>query len=57
MPAAGQIDICLELALQPYDIAALIPIIERAGCVVSNLNGDQVGASGHVLACPNTTVA
>jgi len=53
MLAAGQIDICLELALQPYDIVALIPIIEQAGGVVSDLNGDRVEAGGHVLASAN----
>ncbi|XEN33109.1 fructose-1,6-bisphosphatase/inositol monophosphatase family enzyme (plasmid) [Ensifer sp. WSM1721] len=36
MLASGQIDLCLELALQPYDIVALIPIIERAGAVTRN---------------------
>lgn len=51
MLAAGHIDICVEYALQPYDIAALIPIIEQAGGVVSTLRGDGAQGGGHVLAC------
>lgn len=51
MLAAGQIDICVEYALQPYDIAALIPIIEQAGGVVSTLSGDRAEGGGNVVAC------
>lgn len=51
MLAAGQIDICVEYALQPYDIAALIPIIEQAGGVVTTLSGDRAEGGGSVLAC------
>lgn len=54
MLAAGQIDLCLEYALQPYDIVALIPIIEQAGGVVTSLSGGRPEAGGHILAagCP-----
>jgi fructose-1,6-bisphosphatase/inositol monophosphatase family enzyme len=54
MLAAGQIDLCLEYSLQPYDIVALIPIIEQAGGIVTTLNGDRPEAGGHILAagCP-----
>ncbi|WP_018238823.1 histidinol-phosphatase [Ensifer sp. BR816] len=53
MLAAGQIDLCLELSLQPYDIVALVPIIERAGGVVTGLIGERPEAGGHVLASAN----
>lgn len=53
MLAAGQIDLCLEASLQPYDIAALIPIIERAGGVVTNLAGEPAEDGGAVLASAN----
>ncbi len=53
MLAAGQIDLCLELSLQAYDIAALIPIIEGAGGPVTNLSGERVDLGGHVLASAN----
>lgn len=54
MLAAGQIDLCLEYALQPYDIVALVPIIEQAGGVVTTLSGDRPESGGHILAsgCP-----
>ena len=54
MLAAGQIDVCVEFSLQPYDIAALIPIIEQAGGMVTTLAGERAEAGGHVLAsgCP-----
>ncbi|ACS85587.1 histidinol-phosphate phosphatase [Musicola paradisiaca Ech703] len=51
MLAAGQIDICLEYALQPYDIAAFIPIVEQAGGRVTTLAGAPAEAGGTVLAC------
>lgn len=54
MLAAGQIDLCLEFSLQPYDIVALIPIIEQAGGVVTTLSGNRPEAGGQILAsgCP-----
>ena len=52
--AAGQIDLCLEYALQPYDIVAFVPIVEQAGGVVTTLAGDRPEAGGRILAsgCP-----
>lgn len=49
MVAAGHIDLALEPSLQPYDIVALIPIIERAGGVVTRLDGGRAEAGGAVL--------
>ena len=51
MLASGQIDICVEYSLQPYDIAALIPIIEQAGGMVTTLGGERPEAGGHIVAC------
>ena len=39
MVALGQLDAVIDLALKPYDIQALIPIIEGAGGVVSIWGG------------------
>ncbi len=50
MLAAGHIDLCLEPSLQPYDIVALIPIVERAGGVVTCLDGSRAETGGPVLA-------
>ncbi len=49
MVAAGHIDLALEPSLQPYDIVALIPIIERAGGVVTRLDGGRAEVGGAVL--------
>ena len=55
MMAAGQIDICVEYGLQPYDIAAFIPIIEQAGGVVSTIDGGRPESGGAIVAagCPH----
>ncbi|KGA24063.1 inositol monophosphatase [Pectobacterium brasiliense] len=53
MLAAGQIDICVEFALQPYDIVALIPIIEQAGGIITDLNGQRAEGGGTVVATGN----
>ncbi|TIR43981.1 MAG: inositol monophosphatase, partial [Mesorhizobium sp.] len=36
--------------LQPYDIVALIPIIEKAGGVITRLDGGRAEEGGPVLA-------
>lgn len=54
MLAAGHIDICVEFALQPYDIVALIPLIEHAGGRVTTVKGERAERGGPVIAsgCP-----
>lgn len=54
MLAAGCIDICVEFGLQPYDIVALIPIVEQAGGVITDINGQRAESGGTVVAtgCP-----
>ncbi len=48
--AMGQIDIGVEASLQPYDIAALIPIVEGAGGIVTNWEGGSAALGGQVVA-------
>lgn len=48
--AAGHVDIVLDCDLQPYDITAIIPIIEGAGGVVTNWDGNSAEDGGFVLA-------
>ncbi len=48
--AAGHLDIALDPDLQPYDIAALIPIIEGAGGVVGSWDGGTPARGGNVIA-------
>jgi myo-inositol-1(or 4)-monophosphatase len=50
MVAAGHADLVVEAGLQPYDIVALIPIIEGAGGRVSNWDGGSAAAGGRVVA-------
>lgn len=51
MLAAGHIDLVIEAGLKPYDIVALIPIIERAGGRVTTWAGTPATNGGRVLAC------
>jgi histidinol-phosphatase len=48
--AAGHIDVVVEEGLKPYDIAALVPIIEAAGGVVSTWAGGRPEAGGQIVA-------
>lgn len=48
--AMGQIDLVAEAGLQPFDIMALIPIVERAGGVVTNWEGGDPRPGGRILA-------
>ncbi|ESQ86301.1 hypothetical protein AEAC466_03630 [Asticcacaulis sp. AC466] len=58
MVAAGTMDIALETGLKPWDIEAIIPVIENAGGVVVNWHGRPVGPeAGQVLAAGSQAVA
>lgn len=50
--ALGELDLVVEAGLQLHDFAALAPIIEGAGGVITNWRGDPVGADarGETLA-------
>lgn len=50
MLAAGHVDICVEPGLQPYDIVALTPLVERAGGVITTFSGDRPEEGGDVIA-------
>ncbi|MFD0915367.1 histidinol-phosphatase [Pseudahrensia aquimaris] len=56
MVASGQVDMVAESGLSSYDIAALIPIIEGAGGVVSTWDGESAAQGGTVLASANRTL-
>ncbi len=49
--AMGFIDVIVEAALQPWDIQALIPIIENAGGIVTSWEGGLAAEGGRVVAC------
>ena len=49
--AMGQVDIVIETGLEPYDVQALIPIVESAGGRMTNWQGGPCDGGGDVLAC------
>jgi len=49
--AMGQVDVVIETGLQPYDIQALIPIVEAAGGRITDWQGGACDGGGDVLAC------
>lgn len=53
MLASGHIDLVVEAGLNPYDISALIPIIEQAGGIVVNWQGKSAADGGQILAASN----
>lgn len=50
MVAAGHVDLVVEVGLQSYDIVALIPIIEKAGGIVTNWDGGPAENGGEIVA-------
>jgi myo-inositol-1(or 4)-monophosphatase len=48
--AHGTIDLVIDADLKPYDIVPLIPVIERAGGVVTDLDGRSPMLGGTVVA-------
>jgi myo-inositol-1(or 4)-monophosphatase len=50
MVAAGFIDLVVETGLKPFDIVPLIPILEGAGCVVTDWEGRSPLKGGAVVA-------
>ena len=54
--AMGQIDLGVEASLQPYDIAALIPIIRGAGGMVTSWSGESAAMGGQILAAGDPRV-
>lgn len=50
MLAAGNIDLVVEVGLQPYDVMALIPIIEAAGGMITEWSGGPAEEGGGIVA-------
>ncbi len=50
MLAGGTVDLVVETGLQPYDIVALVPIIEKAGGVVTTWDGGPAEKAGDIVA-------
>ena len=51
--AMGHVDVIVECALEPYDIQALIPIVQGAGGLLTDWRGGNAAAGGRVVASAN----
>jgi len=51
--AAGGLDLVIESGLKPYDIAAVVPVVEGAGGLVRNWRGGPAWRGGQVVAAAN----
>lgn len=49
--AMGFIDLIIESTLKPWDVQALIPIVENAGGVITTWTGEPAQDGGSVVAC------
>ena len=54
--AAGQVDLVIEANLQSFDVAALIPIIERAGGIITTWSGASAVDGGQIIAAGDKRV-
>ena len=54
--AMGFIDLVMEAGLRHWDVAALIPIVEGAGGIVSDWDGNPVSDGGEMLAAGDVRV-
>ena len=54
--AAGFVDLIVEAGLKPYDIVALIPIIERAGGRITTWDGKPATSGGRIVAAGDARV-
>jgi histidinol phosphatase-like enzyme (inositol monophosphatase family) len=54
--AAGTIDMVTETGLKSYDVAALIPVIEGAGGVVTDWRGGAAKLGGQIAAAANRKI-
>lgn len=52
--AAGWVDAVVDYGLQPYDYLPVLPIVEAAGCVMTDWQGRPLGmgSDGRVVAAP-----
>lgn len=56
MVAAGHVDLVVEAGLKPYDIVALIPIVEGAGGIVTTWDGGDPTKGGAIVAAGDKRV-
>jgi histidinol phosphatase-like enzyme (inositol monophosphatase family) len=54
--ASGRADVMMDPIMNPWDIAALVPIIKGAGGVITNLRGGPAYPAQDTLACGNAAL-
>lgn len=54
--AAGHVDLVIESGLKPYDVGALIPIIEQAGGIITTWDGGRPEGAGRIVAAGSKAV-
>jgi myo-inositol-1(or 4)-monophosphatase len=54
--AAGHVDLVIETELKPYDVLALIPIIEGAGGVITTWDNEPAHKGGRIIAAGDKRV-
>jgi len=54
--AAGQIDLVIEAALNPYDIQGPLAVVQGAGGIVTNWQGGSAAMGGQVIAASDPRV-
>jgi myo-inositol-1(or 4)-monophosphatase len=56
MLAAGHLDLIIETELKPYDVAALIPIVNGAGGIMTTWDGKPAQSGGRIVAAGDKRV-
>jgi myo-inositol-1(or 4)-monophosphatase len=56
MLAAGHVDLVIESALKPFDIMALIPIVQGAGGIITTWEGGSARNGGRIIAAGDKRV-
>lgn len=54
--AAGHVDLVIENSLKPYDVGALIPLIEQAGGIITTWDGGRPEQGGDIIAAGSRKV-
>ena len=56
MLASGHLDLIIETELKPYDVAALIPIVNGAGGIMTTWEGEPAQNGGRIIAAGDKRV-
>ncbi len=56
MLAAGHLDLIIETELKPYDVAALVPIVNGAGGIMTTWEGEPAQSGGRIIAAGDKRV-